>query len=645
MVDSAGDAMGKRTKTALAIATTTLIASVSAPAFAVVLYTTPGDMRDLDVGADGDVFAIGRPNIAGSTNGQIYTWIRGSWHAVGGAGRRIAVDPQGIPWIVNSNYQVWRYRSGFWLQEPGVVRDLDIGADGSMYALGEPSWTDGRVYRWTGSNWTLFGGSGTAITVDRDGHPWVVNSSGQIWRHNGTSWVLLPGTARDIDAGADGTVYMLTAGGTDGVIYRWNGSGWTYNGDSGVRIAVSPTGSPNVVRASGVVRSGFVNRLHGDTTCSPNETDCNVCAVDVRRQLDDAFDHNKMYWKPESWHLDWTSTYPPQSTSPQTPFDDGEWPVSSHHVQGFVRTGSNTHPYAGSTSDDVTGAVFVLSSSNSSPGYDLRSIHMANESEEHPSGVHALGNWVILSDDGKLRFINVDWTFSTTRREHEVSGLVSAGGGIGIARLGVGSYALISTIPGSIDSRPRENSIWQLEGDIATPGALSVTHLSTQTYQPHPDWVREIYIGWEADYRFSENLSVITECETGQLYTLHATGPNEVWGTGYFRLSRLEEGPNGLVLRSLDVYGKSQDMNNCYLRASGTAYANDQGIIDLYCHAYDPRNEWLETAENVPFYRGIGYYSSCFNRCGGGAPSGCYCDAACSSYGDCCADKAALCGS
>jgi len=35
--------------------------------------------------------------------------------------------------------------------------------------------------------------------------------------------------------------------------------------------------------------------------------------------------------------------------------------------------------------------------------------------------------------------------------------------------------------------------------------------------------------------------------------------------------------------------------------------------------------------------------SSCLNRCGGSAPSGCFCDAACDGFGDCCSDKSILC--
>lgn len=37
--------------------------------------------------------------------------------------------------------------------------------------------------------------------------------------------------------------------------------------------------------------------------------------------------------------------------------------------------------------------------------------------------------------------------------------------------------------------------------------------------------------------------------------------------------------------------------------------------------------------------------ATCNGYCGGRAPSGCYCDAQCSTYGDCCADVASRCPS
>ena len=47
---------------------------------------------------------------------------------------------------------------------------------------------------------------------------------------------------------------------------------------------------------------------------------------------------------------------------------------------------------------------------------------------------------------------------------------------------------------------------------------------------------------------------------------------------------------------------------------------------------------------NFPFIIGNGNDKTCDGHCGGGAPSGCYCDDMCHKYGDCCDDKSDHCG-
>jgi hypothetical protein len=43
-------------------------------------------------------------------------------------------------------------------------------------------------------------------------------------------------------------------------------------------------------------------------------------------------------------------------------------------------------------------------------------------------------------------------------------------------------------------------------------------------------------------------------------------------------------------------------------------------------------------------YRITGDGATCLNACGGQSPAGCWCDASCVTWGDCCADKVAVCG-
>jgi hypothetical protein len=125
-----------------------------------------------------------------------------------------------------------------------------------------------------------------------------------------------------------------------------------------------------------------------------------------------------------------------------------------------------------------------------------------------------LGRWVAVAELGKLRFLDTDQWAASHEIKYDVTDLFGAGGGLGIARMGTGSYLLIATRPGSLDPGPRRNYFWRLDGSIRD--GLSVTNLGSSPYKANP--------AWDGTFEFSENLSVITECETGQIYTVHALG-------------------------------------------------------------------------------------------------------------------------
>lgn len=570
-------------------------AGLAAPgsARAVSLYSTPGSMQDLDIGADGDVFATG-------TDGAVYQWIKGGWAPFGGRGERIAVDPAGHPWLINSSHQIWFHDGASWSQKPGTARAIDVGADGSVFMISYSSGANGYVYRWTGSGWSYFGGYGQEITVDKDGRPWVINSSRQVYRWDGARYNYISGEARDIDAGAEGTVYMLGGGHyADGYVYRWAGSGWTYNGGYGTRITVAPTGAPSLINSAHSVWGNFVRRLHGDTTCGPNERDCNVCAYDVRRQFDRLFsgyrdDSN------DTWRVQWNQRYWPDLMLPTDAFDDNDQ-ISSHHVQGFARTGSPNYPFVGSYSDDAHASTFVIITDGSG-NESLQWLHQAIGNEKHGSGVHALGHYygVVERAGGpggnadQLRINDVDQPFIadilyTPPSAYPIS---TAGGGLGLARLGHEKYLVVSTNEGGGGNAARSSKIYQLDGRINT---ATMTHLGTNYHQRRPEW--------GDNYRTSENVSLITECETGQIYAVHVSGEPLDGGSGHWRLDRLEQGPNGPVMRGISVYTDWQNINRCFLRAAGTAYAGDDHIIDLYCHEYDASHELWESSEGVDFVR------------------------------------------
>lgn len=637
--------------------------SVPSVAQAALLYHTPGPpIQDLDIGSDGDVFAVSIDTSAGQ-DGTLLQWIHGDWVPFGTRrGTRVAVDGRGRPWLINQAQEVWRFDGQTWIEIAGTTaRAIDIGRTASgvdRIFIIRPSYL---VAHWNGSSFVNFSGSGTEITVDNAGNPWIVNWLDEIWQYrSGSGWRYLAGsTARDIDAGADGTVYMLQGGsGSDGIIYRYNpgSDDWDYNGGYGVRITVAPTGSPAIVNSSRSVWGGFVKRIHGDALCQSNEVDCNVCAFDVRGQFAAMFADGRRTDTGDGWRLHWDNSYSPSSRTPDEAFDYCCPVISDHHVQGFVRTGHPLYPFAGSYSDNTTGSIFLVSSAYSSaPHYGLSRIASAAMGEKHPSGVHALGRYLGASENDQLRVYSISnisqpptvYTMPSGNQVVSFPGtdptkyFGSAGGGLGMARLlpaqGQARYLVAATNPGNNDTwPPRHTFFWELSGDSPTD-ATEVAFLGGAVHQLPDSW------GWNTFE--NENLSLITECETGQIYGIHTSGDWSQSGWGFWRVSRLEYGPNAPRFRALDSYYEGQNEGDCHLRSSATAYADSAGVISTYCHQRDVRRWNGEATDTADFRIRRGEYSnSCVGACGT-ARASCFCDSACTSFGDCCSDYSRHCSS
>ena len=231
----------------------------------------PGLAHDIGVGADGSVWVIGTNPVYSGGTGQhpitefgIHKWTESTWEPVDGAGRRIAVDQNGNPWVVNSRKQIYRRVNNQWeTQLPGLAYDIGTGADGSVWVIGDDhvgTAHDFGVHKWTGSAWErLPDGGGVRIAVDENGNPWVVNSAGQIYRRVNNQWEKLPDVphfpwehAYDIGIGgigADGSVWV-TAGYRS---YRWTGSTWEAIDGAAAQISVDVHGLPWVVDGGGQI--------------------------------------------------------------------------------------------------------------------------------------------------------------------------------------------------------------------------------------------------------------------------------------------------------------------------------------------------------------------------------------------------------
>lgn len=202
---------------------------------------------DIAANAKGDVWFISAATQNGADGGIFHVMPSGPQQVPGGA-MRIAVEPAGNPWVVNSSNQIYRWNGTGWQLMPGAARDVGIGANGAIWVIG----TDMAPYKWNGSGWNRISGGGVLISVDPTGNPWVLNANGQIWRHDGANWALLPGAARDIGIGTDGSVYVVGAGSGNTQVYRWvpTTNSWTpESGVAGFSVAAGAAGTVYVARS------------------------------------------------------------------------------------------------------------------------------------------------------------------------------------------------------------------------------------------------------------------------------------------------------------------------------------------------------------------------------------------------------------
>lgn len=148
-----------------------------------------GTANDIGIGADGSVFIIGTTIVSPTGGYDIMKYNGAGWDTLKQcAGIRIAVSPQGVPWVVNKSHIVFKYTGGLlWQAVPGVVaNDIGIGADGAVYVTSVDTTgvnTKPLIYKYNGAGWTpLTNASGVSIAVSPDGQPWWVDKINSIYK-------------------------------------------------------------------------------------------------------------------------------------------------------------------------------------------------------------------------------------------------------------------------------------------------------------------------------------------------------------------------------------------------------------------------------------------------------------------------------
>ncbi len=163
----------------------------------------PGTAKAISVGADGSVWKIGTDVRSGGFGIYKYDAAKNTWNQtfLGGA-VRIDVGPDGIPWVVNSLDQIFRYTNGSWVRKSGSAKDVGVGADGSVWKIGTNVRSGGYgIYKYNAARntWSqLSSGGAIRIDVSANGTPWVVNSNKHLFKYVNGRWEKVNESANDI---------------------------------------------------------------------------------------------------------------------------------------------------------------------------------------------------------------------------------------------------------------------------------------------------------------------------------------------------------------------------------------------------------------------------------------------------------------
>ena len=138
----------------------------------------------LAISSSGDAYIVGKNNHAYKANGTDWTELPGGMTGA----TDIAVDGRGRPWVLDSPGRTLFLESSKWYEYPGerMGTALTVSRDGVPFIVG----TDSCVYEGTMTGWKALSGNGKArhLAIDAAGQVWAIGLDYGIWWHEGEEW-------------------------------------------------------------------------------------------------------------------------------------------------------------------------------------------------------------------------------------------------------------------------------------------------------------------------------------------------------------------------------------------------------------------------------------------------------------------------
>jgi hypothetical protein len=333
--------------------------------------------------------------------------------------------------------------------------------------------------------------------------------------------------------------------------------------------------------------------LYADDTCTILSEDCNVCAPDIEGQWADMA-AGALSWRERSWHFGWERAVAPSGLKPSQAWDadgilKGDY---ESHAQGFVRTNHPWAKYAMSHNDEVYGSLTFVDYR-----YDIYAMHRT--ASHHPSGIFTLGLYVGMVDGrDSVRF------FDTRRalESHDLRfglgpqgqgrGVRDGNGGIAMAKLRGGGYLLVVG-DGGENNTDQKTEFYFVDGPLTAPARKQFLGVYDPPNLPQSQ---------------SENISMLTECGTGHIYTVHTMG-DKYEGQGYYVLAKVTWGAIGPTLTRVDAKIVNSHNEYCHHRSAASASVRSNGYVDLLCHERAEDNGVLSgQGDDWDFREGLNYY-------------------------------------
>jgi hypothetical protein len=246
-----------------------LAATPPKPADAMPWTQLLGLATDLDVAADGSVYAV-------DTQGRV--WLRPpgadtSWRSLPGSFLRIAAASDKVAWAVDEKGELYRYNGTWWRSAksrfPLAALDVGVSPSGAAYAVSN----DGELYALDAKRGAVaIAGAPPKlrrVAVDNRNQPWVIDDGERLHHFDGKRWTAFKAfRARDVATGGS-SIWVIG----DDELLSLDGNGKRLRrvpAPTAATLAVAPDGLPWFANTDGQI---FANNPNTGGATAPPEAE------------------------------------------------------------------------------------------------------------------------------------------------------------------------------------------------------------------------------------------------------------------------------------------------------------------------------------------------------------------------------------